>query len=96
MRSVIHNKSSEINPLKTAFIANSYPRSMITQAMRRHKRRRENQEQEEPHEKPKILYLPYIKNTSEEIKRECRRFGVRVVFKSYGTLRQVLVKAKNS
>ena len=70
-------KSSEINHLKTAFIANGYPRSMITQAMGRHKQRRENQEQEEPHEKPKILYLPYIKNTSEEIERECRRIGVK-------------------
>ena len=39
-------------------------------------------------------YLPYIKNTSEEIERECRRFGVKVVFKSYGTLRQALVKVK--
>ena len=54
----------------------------------------ENQEQEEPHEKTKILCFPFIKNTSEEIERECRRLGVKVVSKSYGTLRQVLEKLK--
>ena len=87
-------RSSLINHLKTAFKANGCPRSMITQAISRHKQRWENQDPEEPHEKPKILYLPYVKNTSEENERECTRFGVKVVFKSYGTLRQALVKVK--
>ena len=49
---------------------------------------------DKPQEKLKILYLPYIRNTSEEIERECRKLGVKAVFKSYGTLRQALMEVK--
>ena len=81
--------------LRKAFVANSYPRSVITQTIRRRKSPpQENQNQDEPQEKPKILYLPYIRNTSEEIERECRKLRVKAVFKSYGTLRQALMKVK--
>ena len=39
-----------------------------------------------------MMYLPYVKKTSELIQRVCSRLAV---FKSYGTLRQTLVKVKN-
>ena len=41
-----------------------------------------------------ILYLPYVKGLSETIQRMCRRTGVKTVFKSHGTLREMLMKVK--
>ena len=35
-----------------------------------------------------------MRNTSEEIEREFRKLGVKVVFRSYGTLRQTLMRVK--
>ena len=49
---------------------------------------------EEPLEKSKVLFLPYIRNTSEEIERECKKLGVKVVVSSSGTLQQTLIKVK--
>ena len=46
--------------------------------------------------RPKVLYLPYVKHTSELIQRACRRLGVRVVFKSHGTLHRTLMRVKNA
>ena len=45
--------------------------------------------------KPKLLHLPYLKGLSDKIQRECMKIGVRAVFKSSGTLRQMLTKVKN-
>ena len=81
------------------FMTNGYPRNMIEKTMRRPTRQRDQEgepqrDPEEAQEKPKVLFLPYVKNTSEEIERECRKLGVRTVFKTHGTLRQALMKVK--
>ena len=87
-----HLKTTEINHLRKAFEANGYPRKVIGRTM--HQRGKEpRNDQEEPQEKPKVLYLPYVRNTSEEIERECKKLGVKVVSSS-GTLRQTLMKMK--
>ena len=86
-------RSSEINHLKKAFKANGYPRNVITQTIRRWKPLQESQNQDEQ-QKPNILYLPYVRNTLEEIERECRKLGVKIVFRSYGTLWQTLMRVK--
>ena len=36
----------------------------------------------------------YVRNMTEEIKRECGKLGVKLVFKSHGTLWQALMKVK--
>ena len=46
-------------------------------------------------ERPKLLYLPYLQGMSERIQRVCTKIGVRAVFKSNGTLRQLLTKVKS-
>ena len=45
-------------------------------------------------EKPPNLFLPYVEGVSEKIEIACRRMGVRAIFKSNGTLRQVLTRVK--
>ena len=72
-------KSAEIKHLKKAIEANGYPRSVITQTMRRQKppQENENQSQDEPQEKQKV---PYVRNASEEIERECSKLGIKAVF----------------
>ena len=42
----------------------------------------------------RILYLPYVKGLLETIQRMCRRMRVKTVFKSHGTLREMLMKVK--
>ena len=44
----------------------------------------------------KLLILPYLRNTSEQIQRCCERLGIRAVFKSSGTLRQTLTRVKTA
>ena len=44
----------------------------------------------------KLLLLPYIKGVSEKIGRVCAPLGVRPVFKSHNTLRQLLMRVKSN
>ena len=67
---------------------------MIARTIGRQKPPQENQNRDEPQERPKILYLPYVRNTSEEIERDGRKSGVKVVFKLYGTIWQALTRVK--
>lgn len=83
-----HHKQSEIVHLKTIFKANGNPTSLINKTLQKRKpnqtttnrdtNRNTNQE------RPKELYLPYVKHTSELIQSTCRRTGVSVVFGSHG------------
>ena len=45
--------------------------------------------------KPPSLFLPYVQGLSEKIQIACRKLGVRTVFKSSGTLRQLLTRVKS-
>ena len=45
-------------------------------------------------ERPRTLFLPYVQGVSERIERVCRGLNDRPVFKSRGTLRQLLVRVK--
>ena len=67
-------RTAEINHLKKAFETNGYPRRVIRQTMHRRGKEPRN-DQDEPEEKPKVLYLPYVRNTSEEIEREMQEVG---------------------
>ena len=48
-------------------------------------------EEEEP---PKTLHIPYVRGFSEKIEKTCAGLGVKAVFKSQSTLKQLLVKVK--
>ena len=87
---------SELSHLKKTFRANGYPPGLISQELHRESpqptqsntNNQENQDQ-------KVIYLPYVQQTSEHIQRICRQIGVKAVFKSQGTLREALMKVKN-
>ena len=60
--------------LMNAFRANGYPRHVITSTLGRRKPPQwdqDEQDEQEEQEKPKVLCLPYVKDTSETIEREC-------------------------
>lgn len=83
--------------LQHTFEANGYPRRIVQRTLKR-RRRPETEEasNECEQEQTKLLILPYLKNTSEQIERTCRSLGVKAVFKSQGTLRQWLTKVKTA
>ena len=82
---------SELSHLKKTFEANGYPPSLISRNPPTNTKR-----QQWPR-KPvkKMIYLPYVQQTSDHIQRICRQIGVQVVFKSQNTLREALMKVKN-
>ena len=52
------------------------------------------EEDNQPEERPKILYTPYIRGTSEKLEKVCALLGVKAVFKSQRTTRQLLLQVK--
>ena len=51
---------------------------------------------EEEQEKGPLVVIPYVAGMSEDIRRVCRKFNIRVVFKSGQTLRSMLTKVKDT
>ena len=51
---------------------------------------------EEEQEKGPLVVIPYVAGMSEDIRRVCRKFNIRVVFKSGRTLHSMLTKVKNT
>ena len=47
-------------------------------------------------EKEPLVVIPYVAGMSEDIRRVCRKFNIRVVFKSGRTLRSMLTKVKDT
>ena len=84
----------EMIHLKRTFRANGYPPSVISRSLQ-HQTHPPTSQDTTTQEKPTLLYLPYVKHTSEHIQRVCRQIGVKTVFKSRGTLRESLMKVKN-
>ena len=58
--------------------------------------RETDKEDDKDNEKPKLLVLPYLKDTSKLIERICKPLGVWAVFKLRGTLRQMLTRVKTA
>ena len=92
--------NQERNHLQDTFEANGYPRRVVQQALRK-QWRAETEETEETRSEgdqgeTKLLILPYLKNTSEQIERTCRAIRVKAVFKSQCTLRRSLTRVKST
>lgn len=47
-------------------------------------------------EKGPLVVIPYVAGMSEDIRRVCRKFNIRVVFKSRHTFRSMLTKVKDT
>ena len=47
-------------------------------------------------QRPPLVLLPYVSGVSEDIRRVCRGFGIRVIFKTGRSLRSMLTKVKDT
>lgn len=90
----------ELTHLSRVFQSNGYPSKFVRRVLdkpptRNIRRVGEEEEAEKEENKPKILYLPYVRGVNERIERGCKNLGVRTVFKSRHTLRQTLMNVKS-
>ena len=53
-------------------------------------------EQPQGRDRPPLVVLPYVSGVSEDIRRVCRRYNLRVVFRSGWTLRPMLIRMKDT
>ena len=86
-----HSLKPELQPLQRTFEANGYPSRLVRRTLNRTTTSilgETDQDKGEDEEKSKLLVLPY------HIEPICKPLGVRVVFKSRGTLRQMLTRVK--
>ena len=76
-----------------ASMGNSYPRSFIRSASAAKPLREHDGEEEE--DRPSTVHFPYMAGMSEQIRRVCKDFNIRAVFRSGPTLRSLLTKVKD-
>ena len=86
-------KEEESHLMKT-FIRNGYPRAFVCSAAAP-QTPRESSDDDDDTEKPPIAFLPYVAGVSERIRKVCRDFNIRTVFRSGPTLRNLLTKVKD-
>ena len=77
-----------------AFMGSGFPRSFICSASAAKLPVEHDREREE--ERPPTVHLPYVAGVSERIRRVCRDFNIRAVFKSRPTIRSLLTKVKDA
>ncbi|BHF68865.1 hypothetical protein SprV_0301190600 [Sparganum proliferum] len=85
------DRKKEVKYLRALFEANGYPKSFIRKYLRKSHSGRSNEE------KPKFwLSIPYVKNVSEATSRILKPFGIGVVHKPASTIRQQIMRPKDS
>ena len=77
------------------FIGNGYPRAFVRSASKQRTPREPDDNDDNETERPPMAYLPYVAGVSERIRKVCRDFNIRTVFKSGPTLRSLLTKVKD-
>ena len=88
------SREEELAHLRDTFRGNGYPDRIVTNDLRKPPRTTLPSDEEQPTTNPSKLFLPYIQGLSENIQNRCRKMGIRTVFKSRGTLRQLLMNVK--
>ena len=68
------------------FIGNGYPRAFVRSASKQRTPRESDDNDDNETERPPMAYLPYVAGVSERIRKVCRYFNIRTVFKSRPTL----------
>ena len=82
--------NSEHTHITNALVNNGYPRNFVrSYSALRH---RAQTDQEPP---LTTIAVPYVSGLSEEIRRVCRQFNIRVAFRSGRSLRSVLTRVKD-
>ena len=91
------NLQKEEEHVAEALKQNGYPSTFIGSSSRSSQGKEGDQEAsvEEAGRTP-LVVLPYIAGVSEDIRRVCRRFNMRVAFRSGQTLRSMLTKVKDN
>jgi len=88
---------SELSHLKKTFEANGYPPSLLSRELHQETPQpTQSNTNDQENQCQKVIYLPYVQQTSEHIQRICRQIGVKAVFKSQSTLREALMKLRLS
>lgn len=88
-------KEEESHLMKT-FIGNGYPRSFVRSASApRPQRQHDDEDDSNETEKPSTAFIPYVAGVSERIRKVCRDYNIRTVFRSGPTLRNLLTKVKD-
>ena len=92
------NLRKEEDYLEEVFRGNDYPKNFIKNYSQRSKSFVNDQNIEEELRKKRkepFIVIPYIMGVSEELRRVCGKYGVRVTFKSGTSLRGSLTKVKD-
>ena len=55
-----------------------------------------SRDEEQEEERGPLVVIPYVAGMSEDIRHVCRKFNLRVVFKSRQTARSMLTKVKDT
>ena len=84
--------STELSHVKSSLLKNGYPKSLID----RHTRPIQVKDKEEEKDPRATICLPYVRGTSEVLRRILESHDIRVAFKPCSTLKQALVHPKDS
>ena len=91
------NLQKEVDHLARVLKQNGYPANFIRNASA--PPTQETADVSSPEEEQKkglLVVIPYVAGMSEDIRRVCRKFNIRIVFKSGQTLRSMLTKVKDT
>ena len=89
------NLQKEEHHLSEVLRSNGYPGAFIRSAARPPQREEDPQDLPSEGSSPPLVILPYIAGVSEDIRRVCRKYDMKVIFKSGRSLRSVLTKVKD-
>ena len=91
------NLQKEVDHLARVLKQNGYPANFIRNASTPPTQETADvSSPEEEQEKGPLVVIPYVVGMSEDIRCVCRKFNIRVVFKSGRTLRSMLTKVKDT
>ena len=93
------NLQKEVDHLARVLKQNGYPANFICNASTppmQETADTSSRDEEQEREKEPLVVIPYVAGMSEDIRRVCRKFNIRVVFKSRRTLRSMLTKVKDT
>ena len=89
------NLETEKAHLSGALQRNGYPAAFVRAASQESKPRERDPEEAQGEGKPTLMMLPYVAGVSERIRKACRNYNIKVVFRSGPTFRSMLTKVKD-
>ena len=84
------NLETEKAHLSGALQRNGYPAAFVRAASQESKSRERDPEEAQGEGKPTLMMLPYVAGVSERIRKACRNYYIKVVFRSGPTFRSML------